>query len=496
MAALPLWIVAALTGVEAVSCVAAFVGTILVMQWFWGMLQQPASIVHLLALGCVSLTAILNIGYLMAWSAATFQLGDPFPLILDQLDTTITAYAIAVSYALLFASVLGAIGLNSNLRRIERKLAVKLRKISNEQTIVLVMVLLVGMVFDVAVIQSGAIGFRDVNLGVYERGRVSELRVFLEIALLIQIFCNAALIPRCFERPRIRWQLLFFVAISTASIWFVYFNKGRGQFVLAIALTFLFGCLVAGRRPPVRWLVGLGIAAVIVLPSAISLSQGMRNQKFAGVGESNVTAFQIADRALDSYTGNYRVRELSAKKSAENLAKRPLVAGVLANCIALDSNAKSYLMGKVILSNFVWAIPRVIFPWKVLMPFQEGQIYQAFPHPAFLKDAADSSYLYAYVEFGWVGWLIFPFLLALIWVVGLLLMLIPGRSVLVWILFCSWPFLFLLGIGESTLTTWFVTLRNTLMFLPLVIIIDKMFAGGKPRRVTAKRRGREARSTN
>ena len=96
-------------------------------------------------------------------------------------------------------------------------------------------------------------------------------------------------------------------------------------------------------------------------------------------------------------------------------------------------------------------------PWKGGLLGGKGLIYRYFPDPIFLLDAADSPYLYAYVDFGWLGLLLYPCVMGLLWMSVLMLLLLLQRPLFVWVVFSAWPPMFLLSLGEGAMTGWFAT---------------------------------------
>jgi hypothetical protein len=142
--------------------------------------------------------------------------------------------------------------------------------------------------------------------------------------------------------------------------------------------------------------------------------------------------------------------------------------------MALPETRKSFILGENILNSAIWAIPSTFISDKKHYPIQEDLFYKHFPVGT--EDTADSPYLYAYADFGYVGVFIYPVLLAGFWFAVLLLIRRPYISSLgVIVLGCAWISLFTLSIGESAMTTWFVTLRDCVIVLPFVFVLDKFF---------------------
>jgi hypothetical protein len=142
--------------------------------------------------------------------------------------------------------------------------------------------------------------------------------------------------------------------------------------------------------------------------------------------------------------------------------------------MALPNEQKTFLLGENLFNSAVWAIPSFFVSNKSLFPIQEDLLYQNFPIGT--DDTADSMYLYAYVDFAYVGVLAYPILIAFIWIAVLLLMRLPYISSLGVMTFaCTWIAMFILSMGEASTVSWFVLPRNGIISLPFIVVVAKLF---------------------
>ena len=137
----------------------------------------------------------------------------------------------------------------------------------------------------------------------------------------------------------------------------------------------------------------------------------------------------------------------------------------------LPENRKNFIFGENIINSIAQALPRVFFPDKRLYPIQEDLIYKHFPIGT--TDTSDSPYFYAYLDFGYAGLFIYPLLLACMWWLVLMIFHLPYISAVgALVLACTWIPLFTISLGESAITGYIVTLRNSILVLPFLMVFS------------------------
>jgi hypothetical protein len=465
------WFVASTVSLPLINLVAAGIGAFLGLRWLWRFLSVPTNLVHQLDLGSISLIAILNVGYLFSWLASTVGLDKEFSETFSTIGLTPAKYAVAVFYVMLFAAAMGALGRLPPLRRMETKLGeqlLRLREMKTGSTMALVAFCLF---VDLGSIASGLLRFKEIDTGASEQGRIAWFLPFLQLVFTVQVFLNALLLVQSI-RGRIKWFALGLALVSTAGVIFVYFNLGRGPMVLAMALHFIYYCLFRGKRPSAKILIPAALIGLLILPKALEINHLMRSSSTrSGLSSLGADPFSVASQGFDALK-NEQTAKRESKDSLENYSTRPLVANTVARCIAMDGNVKQFMEGRNLFFAAVWAVPRKFFPGKVKYASPKGFLFRAFPDQAFLKDFADSLYLYSYVDFGWFGLLIYPAILALLWLAALFVMAFLRRPLFVWVIFCTWPPAFLLSVGEGAPTGWLIVLRDTIMFAAVLWIVD------------------------
>jgi len=102
-------------------------------------------------------------------------------------------------------------------------------------------------------------------------------------------------------------------------------------------------------------------------------------------------------------------------KTTENLVSRPLILWPLAASIKMDSLGlnNGFILFQDIVNSFLNSLPRFIFPDKDQLLLAEDLLYRFFPFSG--VDTADSPYLFAFTSFWFIGAIIYPFLIFLVY---------------------------------------------------------------------------------
>jgi hypothetical protein len=463
-----------LVNVEVVTLGLASIIAFISITWFWRLFANPVNLVSLLSVGAISLIAILNTGFIMAWSASVIGVQREFQETLNIVHVSIASYSIAVFYASAFSAILALYGMTPFIRVLEKNLTTRLLSIGVISGGVLLLSIGVCLAIDLLAFKSGVLRFREIVTDGAQQGRLAWFVPILESVFGMQIFLNSVLLERGSRRCAVNWILLIFGIASMGAVLFVYFNKGRGPFVMALALHFFYWCFLRGGRPSMKWMIFLAIGACVAIPPVLAANNYLRSNttNLENIGVNN-NPFEFAAAGFERLH-NARVASMERASSMENLSTRPLVANPLAKCITMPIEVKTFMYGKNIVNSFIWAVPRLLYHNKIRYSAMEGLLYRYFPDISFLKDTPDSLYLYSYTDFGWAGLVIYPLIVAGLWAIALLMMLCIRNPFSLWLIFSAWPPMFLLNIGESSATAWFLTERNTLMLLIVLLGIELM----------------------
>ncbi len=475
LAPVPLWLLAAALESEVLASLAAGLGLLLAVRWGRALFRQPALMLGFLKIGAVSLLTIMSLSWLMAQFFNVSALGQSLSeALVRDVGTTLPAYAGAIAYVLVFAAVLGGLGELAPIRALEANAVARLRAARGIRHRKLLILIALICALDAWLILTGVISYRTFAIEGFDEGRIAWFLPMLQIMFATQVGLNALAIS---QMARVTGRSTLSIAVVAASvllILFVNFTQGRSGFIFCAVLHVYWVILFMGRIPRLSKLIPIALVVLPLLYTGTLLNNFMRSGNAGGLDVKTVGFGAFFSNAIQTWQSDQSLRELEKARSAANLASRPLVAHPLAKSMALPVHKKSFLLGENLVNSAVWAIPRAIMPDKNRYPIQEGLLYAHFPIGA--EDTADSPYLYAYVDFGYAGLVIYPVLLAGFWVAVLLLTRLPYISSLgVIVIACSWISLFTLSLGEMAMTGWFVTLRNTVIVLPFIILLAKLF---------------------
>jgi hypothetical protein len=460
---------------EVVASIAAGLGLYLGMAWGRALFRQPAQMLSFLKIGGVSLLIIMSLSWLMAQFFNLSALGQTLSTALVRdVGTTLPDYAGAVAYVLVFAAVLGALGGLAIIRAMEASAVAKFRAAKGVRPRSLLKLLTLISVLEAWLILSGVISYRTFAIEGYDEGRIAWFLPMLQIMFAAQVGLNALAISQLAVATRRSRISMAVVATSVLLILFVNFTQGRSGFIFCALLHLYWTIFFMDRIPPMKKLIPVVLVVLPMLYAGSLMNNFMRSGAVDGVDLKAAGFVTFFGNAIQTWQSDQKLRAIESARSAENLASRPLVAHPLAKSMALPETRKRFILGENILNSAIWAIPSTFISDKKRYPIQEGLFYKHFPIGT--ADTADSPYLYAYADFGYVGVFIYPVLLAGFWFAVLLLIRRPYISSLgVIVLGCAWISLFTLSIGESAMTTWFVTLRDCEIVLPFVFVLDKFF---------------------
>jgi hypothetical protein len=475
LAPVPIWLLAAVMDSEVVASLAAGLGLYLGLVWGRALFQRPALLLGFLNIGAVSLLIIMSLSWLMAQFFNLTALGQSLSVALVRdVGTTLPAYAGAVAYTLVFAAVLAGLGGLATIQAMEANAVVRLMAARGVRPRNLLVLIGLICALEGWLILTGVISYRTFAIAGFDEGRIPWYLPMLQIVFAAQVGLNALAIFQIARATKRRKISMGVIAVSVFLILFINFTQGRSGFIFCALLHLYWTIFFMGRIPRLKKLVPIMLVVLPLLYAGTILNNFMRGDAMQGVDLKTVGFTAYFSSAVKSWQTDNVLRAAENARSSENLASRPLVAHPLAKSMALPEARKSFTLGENLFNSAIWAIPSVLISDKKRYPIQEDLLYAHFPVGT--EDTADSPYLYAYVDFGYAGVFIYPVLLAVFWVAFLLLVRLPYISSLgVLVLACAWIPLFTLSIGEMAMTGWFTMLRNSVIVLPFVIVLNKYF---------------------
>lgn len=470
--ALVLWALVYLTNSLGFSYIVAPVSLFMVLRWAYSSIIRPQEFFSLMRTGGLALLFIQNLSWLLV---GYYHLNSDISVqeTLLNNDTSLSAYFRAINYTILFSLALVSLGSLPFHRNIERDL---LSNIAPEKTVpitVLWVILGVIIVIELVLVGTGVIGFRSLNIEGYAQGKLPPFMFFLDYIKTAQVPLNALLITRSLQRTRrfYKWITYSILSLSLFISLLIAFTDGRRIFAFCIIHHAIWLIVFLRRRPKVILSI-LAVCLVFPVLFKIMLFANFVRSAEAGVDDwMNAPAVETIPIAYKNF---WEFQELEKERTEENLRTRPLTAIPLAKCFSLPEQNTKFAYGVALRNAIFWVIPRKIFPQKRLYPFEENLIDRYFPIG--IRDTSDSLYLLAYVDFGFMGILIYPLFLLFIWHALLrLLKHSNARWFTIMTIFAAWVPLFLMSIGEGNTLSWLVAMRNSILIFPALWVLGKFF---------------------
>lgn len=467
------WAVAWLAGGVWLGLLAALFGTGVVVWWACFKLTRALPLLRLLQLGSVALTAIMNLGFLLAWAVATTGVSVSFAVLLTETHgIPISDYSRAVCFTQLFAFSLSLFSRIQFFVIRERQLLHSMRQIVAGPVLLLFAISAFVIILEVALVGLGVIGYRSFQVEGFAEGEIPWYYNFIDAFKALQIPLNVYFILRAFRTGN--WLWLIWGIVGGGAALFIAFTGGRSGLILAVIMH-LFYWIVFTPRNILRFRIGLVLVVLLVGAYPFTVFNNFIRSSASGVdGARSRDLGAVLSEAAESY--GYDDSQATAKEAtARNLATRPLVAHPLAIVQNVPASNARWGYGREYLNAFIWTIPRMMFPSKFSYAVQEGFIYQYFG--VYFSDTADSVYLSGYLNFGWVGWLLGAVPICGLWLSVLLFISFLRTDFARLVLLAQWPAMFIAGVGEGSLISWFVAFRLTVVVFVVCVVLEALFVG-------------------
>lgn len=474
------WIFAWLLSSSLIADVSAVCGSLITGVWLWNRLGVPTEQIRFLNIGAVFLILVQNSSWITASYLHRFSINKDIETSIGELlkiRVEFSSYALAIVYIHLFCIGLAwASGWNP-FRNTEQKFAKILSdaKSLNRNYVNGVVVLCV--LVEWMLLKTGIIGQRTIIVEGFKEGNLPAWYFMLESMIQFHIGLNVILFVGRGNKDingfsKINW-LLF--SISVATVLIVNFSKGRSPFVYACFSHFFWYCYFSGFRPKFSRTLLFVVLVYPFFSQFMILSNFMRGNGSHHLDDTK-GIIELIPEAWEQLNSQGILKE-ETEVTTENISTRPLVAGVLAACMQLPVSEKSYMLGTDLINAFVWASPSSFLFNKKEFATQEDLMYMHFPVGDI--DIADSFYLSAYTEFGWVGTFIYPVILMLMWLFGMnLVVKYSDNKIIVIAVALSFFKSLVLTLGEGAINNLLVDLR-TLLFLILVSFTVAFFRSKK-----------------
>lgn len=471
------WALAAALNNSTLNTVAAMASTVIAVYFLFNLIRAGMFCVSLLKTGSLFLSLSLSFGWLVSIFIHSSTLGYSIDYTLQAISIDAGQYALGVLYACIFALVLGCLSASPTLSRMEARVAFSIQRLRQVPISAPILCLIILSALDVLLIASGIIGQRKVGIAGQKVGEVAFYIPFLEMAFGSQIALNGLVMSRLNWKNDV-FSIKFLVIVASLVLtFFIYFSKGRTGLIFFAVMHLVWIILISGRMPRLKALVIIAAIGAPIYYNAMLASNMARNMRYDAHTGAEVSGLNVAISSATALKDT-SVRAQQAQRTALNLSTRPLLATSLSTSMQKQHHDWRYLNGQYLVNSIAWTIPRALFPNKV--DVENAEVLMA-SHGiiASFSDVADSLYFAGYIDFGWFGLIIYPFLVYMIAFSILWMCEILGPAFSL-IALSAATYMFTFGMGESSVTGWLVLPRNTfLLFLvfPFGAFLFSQFTG-------------------
>jgi hypothetical protein len=270
------------------------------------------------------------------------------------------------------------------------------------------------------------------------------------------------LFTKSFNQKKTNTLRKIFLALSfLTSFLFFGFYQRRNMIVFLLINLILYFLVVRKKIFSFKMII-VYVISFFILMQAFTFMGTIRKLDLVSNKMSLIDV--IRDREVFSFFKEKNTNLLGKETFLNNLQMRLLNNHELATLFYYESN--EFLNGRLLFSQFIQVIPSVIYLRKVDHATQEDLIATKTNSPLYFMDTVDSLHSYSYIDFGFLGLIIYPLIinflififykiitiknltnLTAIFITALILELITIRSI------------------ETNLTYWFVLIRNLFVFM-------------------------------
>ena len=360
-----------------------------------------------------------------------------------------------------------------------KKLLFKIANLSNDTNTLLFFfkVSLIISLYQLYLLYTGKFGFLSQGLA-SEEGIVNpEVSVALALAPMV----NLALGFLTYNFNQLKTVvnrgvlIIIYAVIVITQLQWLFISASRRELGYSVVL-FIFGlrlCFINNKigRKNIFKLLLLCFILLIIIYCGVYSTSFLRFLVNSSENLSSRSLLEILDYTIQSYLsfskGSSPLKDNFTTDLSYNLSTRTFVLSPLALLLEKIGD-KPFLLGDELVNNLIKSIPGFIYPEKYFVTTAETLYYQKFGMP--YKDIANSFYLSAFMDFSWLGMLIYPIIFYLLFQLTVKIVLAAKSS---FFLILATATLFNLGLlgGESSLVSLFVGLRDLLLFLLITLLL-------------------------
>jgi len=376
----------------------------------------------------------------------------------------VESYLLAIIFTLLFSLILFLFSLRNELILKENYIFNKLNEIKNSDSKKIDFIIFFIIFLEIVLNLTGFIEYRGLDNENFKIGIIDPWIPYLDYIFHFHIALTSLLIVKSRDKFNVKNSLI--IILSVLLIGYFFFTRGRSGFILASIEIFFWYCFFNKSAPKLKSII---FSLIIIIPLIYSLSLFNQLLRMSVNTQNDNYKQSLIEQITNAYDlWQIRdMREINNEKNNQNLTFRSLVVTPLAISINLKGPQKQNLLGETILNNFIWTIPRIIYPGKINHPVGEPLMGK---FGLYFADTSDSLYLASYMDFWWFGILIYPMLFYFYWRFLLYIITFKNFDPLIVLLIVSTSLPYFFGIGESSVLGFFIFMRNSVILLIILSI--------------------------
>ena len=439
--------------------------TFLYITKFFNASLNPIKFLSLSAVGLFFITSLSVI--ISSYFIRKFYNLNLFEFFKTIQNIPVESYLLAIIFTLLFSLILFIFSLRNELILKENYIFNRLNKITTVDSKKINFMIIFMIFFEIIMNLSGFVEYRDLNNENYKIGVIDPWMPYLIYIFHFHIALTSLITVKYRNKFNLKNSLL--IILSVLLIGYFFFTRGRSSFILASIELFFWYCFFNKNAPKLRSII---FSLTIIIPLFYSLTLFNQLLRMSLYTQNDNYKQSLTEQITNAYDlwQMRDMREINSEKNNQNLTFRSLVVTPLAVSIDLKRSQKQHLLGENIFNNFIWTIPRMIYPNKINFPIGELLMVK---FGLYFSDTSNSLYLASYIDFWWFGVLIYPMLFYFYWRFLLFILTYKNFDPLIILLILSSAFPIFLNIGEGSILGFIVFMRNSAILLLIFSIFTK-----------------------
>ena len=287
---------------------------------------------------------------------------------------------------------------------------------------------------------------------------------FYIFVVIFHIFLNVIFLVSCEKTKFIIYDKLFlFVSFVLSLIFFGFYE--RRLIIIFFVINFFIYFLISKKKIFSFKKILIYLFSFFIIFQSFAFLNTIRALTLVSGTDSLRTIIQKGE--IFSYFKDEKINKYGKSEFRENLSFRMFNNHELATLFYYQrQDSKETLNGELLFNSFIKMIPAVIYPDKNKLIAGESLIMKITDSPLYRLDTVDSLHSYSYADLGFLGLVIYPIVVNIVFFV--IYKIISIKKILsvssVYIVAILCPLITIRAI-EGTFIDWFIIMRNIILFI-------------------------------